>query len=326
MSPRPSPRIIRGRQNRDELLLSFDRKVSTNGTWQQSRRRWIPGMPNSFGLPAGHSCPGATPFCASCYGAAAENSAGVTELVARNLELLQQAGTEVAMTDLLDRMIWRYRQHCDHIGAPPGDLLFRIHWDGDFFSLAYARAWATVIEANDVVQFWAYTRSFTDPVDVVPVLAPLDNLALYLSIDDHNAAAGRAQLAAHPGVRAAWCTIDYDTGRTLADDRHPVECPENNGRLALMDDGRGACVTCRICPDARRDIIFTTSHQKNVGQPVVLQARPPRGRGERPPYPCAGDGCTNLLRHTPGPGRPRKFCSDRCRLSRRTTKTLELTT
>lgn len=81
-------KIVRGRQPAGALHLSFDRKVSPTGTWQESRRRWIPTTPNSFGLPSGSTCPGATEFCESCYGAASEQSAGVAELLERNRRLL----------------------------------------------------------------------------------------------------------------------------------------------------------------------------------------------------------------------------------------------
>lgn len=307
-------RVVRGQQSDDQLKLSFDRKVSPTGTWQESRARWIPTTPNSFGLPAGDSCPGKTEFCTSCYAQRSEQSAGVAELVDHNLALLRAAGTVDAMTDLLDEMIWRYRQHALAAGHGPPERLFRIHWDGDFYSIDYARAWATVIDANDDVQFWAYTRSFVEPVNVVPVLADLDNLALYLSIDAANAAAAREVMAAHPGVLAALCGPDYQRARALAPDLGAVVCPENVGRIPLMAKGAGACVTCRLCPDSRRSILFSTSHLEDASVPVKIR-RPDPAPGEAEPqqWPCGNPECETTITWTPGTrGRPPEYCRRRC--------------
>lgn len=309
------PRVVRGQQPDDELKLSFDRKVSPTGTWQESRARWIPTTPNSFGLPAGTSCPGMTSFCVSCYANRSEQSAGVAELVDHNLTLLRAAGTVDAMIDLLDRMIWRYRQHADTAGHGPPERLFRIHWDGDFYSLDYAQAWATVIDANDDVQFWTYTRSFRAPVNVVPILAPLENLALYLSIDADNAEAAREVLAAHPRVLGALCGPDYRRARQLAPDLGAVACPENTGRIPLMAKGSGACVTCRLCPDGRRSILFSTSHVEDTTVPVKIRrpdAAPEPGVPEE--RPCLNPECSTIVTWTPGTTRGRRpdYCGRRC--------------
>lgn len=62
---------------------------------------------------------------------------------------------------------------------------FRIHWDGDFYSLPYAQAWReTVLRYPD--EFWAYTRSFRPELNVVPLLRDVPGLTLYLSVDAAN--------------------------------------------------------------------------------------------------------------------------------------------
>ena len=140
-------------------------------------------------------------------------------------------------------------------------LTFRIHWDGDFYSVAYAKAWAQVIRANPDITFWAYTRSFVGRVNVVPVLAGIPNLALYLSADVHNAAAARRVADAHPSVRIAWCGATWDEARTVADtvgELPGVRCPENTRKVPLVsDDGRGACDTCGLCVHGRKNIQFS---------------------------------------------------------------------
>lgn len=268
----------RGRQPADALHLTCDRKVSPHGWHQESRDRWVALVPNSFGLPAGDTCPGRTPFCDSCYAADNERMMGVGEAVAHNYELLQRAGTVEAMFDLIEEAVGCYHGEAERLKLPAPDRIFRIHWDGDFFSVDYARAWAQAILRFPDVRFWAYTRSFTDPVNVVPVLAGLPNLALYLSVDEHNAADAAPVLAAHPAVRVAACADDYRTGREvagpLASGRKAVVCPENAERLPLMEKGRGACVVCQLCPQGRRDIIFSTTHQE---ESLEVQLRRRRG-------------------------------------------------
>ena len=53
-------------------------------------------------------------------------------------------------------MINDFKKDCDKREA---DKLFRIHWDGDFFSDLYAAAWKETILANPDVQFWVDRKS-----------------------------------------------------------------------------------------------------------------------------------------------------------------------
>lgn len=305
-----------------QLRLSLDRKTAPRGIWQESRQRWNPSNVNSFGLPSLTSCPGRTGFCASCYGGNAERrNKGVTELLEHNLALLHRAGDDVdALTALILNMITRYEDHNDRVRMPPEDRVFRIHWDGDFYSLPYAQAWARVITAHPGVQFWAYTRSFRAPVDVTPALAGLPNLALYLSIDAENVDAGHQALAAHPTLLAAYCAVDYRTARALAPERPltAAVCPENAGRIPLMANGRGACITCGICPDGRRDILFSTSHLEVRTVAVAAPRRRPTARPTTSthlePYPCAGAGCEEMITPTGLRGRRRTYHDRACQV------------
>lgn len=272
-------RHVRGQQPRGGLLLSHDRKVSPRGTFQASRNRWIPETPNSFGLPAGDSCPGRTSFCNACYAERSEKRMkGVGDNMRHNLDLLLAAGTVDAMAELLDEMLDRYHAEAERRNFDDRQRIFRIHWDGDFFSLDYARAWAQVLPSYPDVQFWCYTRSFTDPVNVVPILRQCSNLTVYLSVDADNFEAAHQVATADPGVMLAYSSIDYATARAeLAHpDRAPlVPCPENDSRkkIPLMTDGVGACVTCGLCVTGRRDIGFATSHRENRSQPVAIRPR-----------------------------------------------------
>lgn len=293
------------------LKLSHDRKVSPRGVYQASRRRWIPTVPNSFGLPAGDSCPGKTPFCESCYAKVSENSERVGEAMRHNLALLQDAGSVDNMTVLLAEMVHRYVKHAERVGLTASDRIFRIHWDGDFFSRDYAEAWGRVIRAIPDVTFWAYTRSFVGPVNVVPILSGIDNLVLYLSADSWNIEEATRLVNIYPDVRLALCAEDYETGRALSE-RRAIVCPENAGKMPLMREGRGACVDCQLCPQGRSDVIFSTSHREFVEIPAprirrdvapkVATAKPDRCRF-----------CHAALEQRPGPGRPRVFCNALCR-------------
>lgn len=289
-----------------ELRLSRDRKVAPVGSFQASRARWIPTIRNSLGLPAGDSCPGRTGFCVSCYGVRSEQSAGVLGALRANHALLLEAETIGAMHELLDRAVSRFVRSARRMGLPPEDLLFRIHWDGDFYSEDYACAWGLTIHAHPEVRFWAYTRSFTDEVDVVPILDGLPNLALYLSVDAENAARAGEVLAAWPYARAALCADVEEKARDLLPGRRSVACPENVGRVALMTDGRGACATCRLCPDAVVDVRFLTKHPRVGALPVAVPVTIATPR-------CANPECSNGVRRPGGLGRPPSFCSVRCR-------------
>lgn len=260
-----------------QLRLSNDRKVSPIVRRQGSKDQ--PRVANTFGLPAGVSCPGMTQFCVSsegvkCYAANLENayrSAG--KLVASNYDALLSLGDDVpAMATALGAMVDGWRAQSVKLGA---DLVFRIHWDGDFYSVAYAKAWRKVIDQNPDVTFWAYTRSFTTNVNVVPALYGAENLSLYLSVDRHNATRAQTVLKRYPNVRVAVCAETQSDARVIADklERSAAPCPENVGKLPLVvagsgrrtdtlnvgDDGMGACIACGLCVYGRRDVGFATA-------------------------------------------------------------------
>lgn len=311
-----SARVVRGKQGPDVLHLSFDRKVSPTATYQASRGRWVPTVPNSFGLPSGDTCPGLTSFCASCYAARNEQSAGVRSAVEHNLRLLRWTSIACKAT-LIHEMLCRYEAHADAAAIPADQRMFRIHWDGDFYSDGYAHAWHAAILLHPDVAFWTYTRSFRPWCNVVPILADLPNLALYLSIDADNAADAAAVLADHPTVRAAGCAEDYQRARALLPprDQPAIICPENVGRIGLTNEyGRGACVTCRVCPDDRRDILFSTSHREDASVPVRITPRrqPP---AVLPPAEvvCGNPACGATFTQERRRGRPRVYCDSDCR-------------
>lgn len=256
------------------LKLSNDRKVSP--VVVPKGAGWTPALANAFGLPAHVSCPGATDVCRRiCYAARTERtftSAG--RLVAHNLRVLQDIGEDpsdlaCALTAMVQTFYDQAVKLSNKRSIPLADLLvFRIHWDGDFYSVPYAKAWAITARAFPSVQFWAYTRSFLPSCNVVPDLADVPNLSLYLSVDQDNREQATAVLAEYPGVKVALLAETADAAQetlvTIGRRRAPV-CPENVGRIPLTARNRadtrdeGACTACKLCIIGKADVRFSIS-------------------------------------------------------------------
>jgi hypothetical protein len=236
-----------------KLKRSNDRKVANLVTKSGKQA----AIANTFGLPAGksYSCPGATSVCESvCYAGKLEKLfKGVKVNLLHNWELLKDADSET-MINLLDEMIVDFVADCEKKDAP---MLFRIHWDGDFFSKEYTFAWAAVIIKHSDVQFWAYTRSDF----AVPILQGISNLGLFFSTDDDNRELGK-ELKATYGVKLAFLAKTFAIGREgmlSIQPKSAVPCPENNGKLPMISEKGSACVTCSQCVFARNDILFSAT-------------------------------------------------------------------
>ncbi len=235
------------------LIRSKDRKVanavSPNGK--------TPSIANTFGLPSGksYSCPGATSVCEKiCYAGKLEKVyKGVKNVLLTNWEQLKDASQQ-QMEALLYQMIDEFDKDCDKRNA---EKLFRIHWDGDFFSSTYTVAWKNVIEAFPKIQFWVYTRSDF----AVPILTGIQNLSLYFSTDDDNWQLA-SELKKTNGVKLAYLANNFAMGkeRMLSITvKSAIPCPENAKKLPLISDKGSACVTCGQCVFARNDILFSAS-------------------------------------------------------------------
>jgi hypothetical protein len=235
------------------LIRSKDRKVAN----QVNKAGTQASMANTFGLPSGkaYSCPGATSVCETiCYAGKLEKVfKGVRNVLVSNYEQLLATDT-LGMIALIDEMIQDFKAECEKRNA---EKLFRIHWDGDFFSEDYARAWAFVIRLNPDVQFWAYTRSDF----AVPILIDIQNLALYFSADSANKTLAW-ELKRQYGVKLAYLAKDFATGKSdfnEQQDKSAIPCPENNKKIAMISEKGSACVTCSQCVFARNDILFSAT-------------------------------------------------------------------
>ena len=233
------------------LKRSMDRKVA-NAVSPNGKTATIA---NTFGLPAGkdYSCPGQTETCAKvCYAGKLEKVyKGVRDVLMHNWNLLKDADHDT-MENLLQAMIDDFKKDCDKKDAPK---LFRIHWDGDFFSNEYAFAWKHVILNNPDVKFWVYTRV----ASAANMLKDIDNLSLYFSTDKDNKEVA-IELNKDKGIKLAYLADTFAIGQ--ADMKEMIgkvgaKCPENKKAIPLIDKEGSACVKCSLCVDNKANIVFS---------------------------------------------------------------------
>ena len=239
-----------------KLKRSNDRKV-TNLVTKNGKQSAIA---NTFGLPAGkaYSCPSATSVCEKvCYAGKLEKLFPTVKTnLLHNWELLRNA-TMDEMVLLLDEMINDFRNDCEKKNAP---MLFRIHWDGDFFNSQYTFAWKVIIENNPDIQFWVYTRV----AESATILKDVKNLSLYFSMDSDNKVVG-IDLKISQGVRLAYLSDTFDSGQEemkALTGKPSAKCPENNKQIPLISDKGSACVQCSLCVYNKADILFSIKKTK----------------------------------------------------------------
>jgi hypothetical protein len=112
--------------------------------------------------------------------------------------------------------------------------------------------------------FTVFTRSFRPDCNVVPVLADIDNLALYLSVDADNLARAEQVAADHPSVRLATLADTAGQGRAMLREagRTGGACPAVMGRIPLVvgtGHAMGACARCQLCVKGKANISFSIS-------------------------------------------------------------------
>jgi hypothetical protein len=236
-----------------KLIRSKDRKVANIVTPNGKQA----SMANTFGLPAGkaYSCPGATSVCESvCYAGKLEKVfPSVKKNLLHNWALLKDEDLQ-GMFTLLSEMIAEFKAECVKREAP---MLFRIHWDGDFFNDDYAQAWRMVIEEQPDIQFWVYTRVKSAAV----ILKDIVNLSLYYSTDSENKSIGVTLKNDH-GIKLAYLAKNFLVGQ--ADMKEMIgkvgaKCPENKKAIPLISTNGSACVSCSLCVYSKSDIVFSSS-------------------------------------------------------------------
>ena len=234
------------------LKRSKDRKV----TPMSDSKGKVAVVANTFGLPASISCPGETPYCgAICYGKKIERYLpSVGRLLMHNWEALASR-TREEMTALLAEMIAEFVDECTRKGA---ELMFRIHWDGDFFSIPYTQAWSDVIGAHPEVQFWTYTRF--DEACALLAAREHENLSLYFSADRDNMPKAISLKRTFTNVHIALLedTFEVAQGKYRAEFGRPAAmCPENTKQIPLITSAGGACKSCTLCTKGKTDVLFS---------------------------------------------------------------------
>lgn len=234
-----------------KLKRSMDRKVAN----AVSRNGKTPTIANTFGLPAGkaYSCPNQTSVCAKvCYAGKLEKIyKGVRDNLIHNWDLLKDANYD-EMVRLLDEMIIDFKADCVKKDAP---MLFRIHWDGDFFNDTYTLAWSTVIKNHSDVKFWVYTRV----PSAIEILKGIDNLSVYFSTDADNKDEAIKLFNAH-GVKLAYLAETFAIGQEdmkAMIGKVGAKCPENKKAIPLISQAGSACVSCGLCIDNKSAIVFS---------------------------------------------------------------------
>jgi hypothetical protein len=170
-----------------------------------------------------------------------------------NWDLLKDADGET-MVRLLNEMIVDFKNDCIKKDAP---MLFRIHWDGDFFNDTYAYAWKVIIDKHEDVQFWVYTRVKSAAL----ILKDIANLSLYFSADSENVKTA-VDLKINSGVRMAYLAKNFAIGQADVKEmigRPAAKCPENNKQIPLISSAGSACVSCSLCVYSKSDIIFSAT-------------------------------------------------------------------
>jgi len=236
-----------------KLIRSKDRKVANIVTPNGKQA----SMANTFGLPAGkaYSCPGATSVCESvCYAGKLEKVfPSVKKNLLHNWALLKDEDLQ-GMYTLLSEMIAEFKAECVKREAP---MLFRIHWDGDFFNDDYAQAWRMVIEEQPDIQFWVYTRVKSAAV----ILKDIVNLSLYYSTDSENKSIGVTLKKDH-GVKLAYLAKNFQIGQADMKEltgKPGAKCPENLKAIPLISQGGSACVSCSLCVYSKADVVFSAT-------------------------------------------------------------------
>lgn len=268
------------------LRLTNDRKT-----------RAYPSQDNTLGLPAGPpelggSCPWCTRGKGGCFHIPEGKKAptcyawnimraykGSGESLRSNMESVLEAerrGPE-SLVSLLSGAVAGFRRktlaYASSKGADPSAMLrFRIHWSGDMYSNAYAKAWAETCLRFPDVSFWTYTRSYR----TAAFLRGVPNLKLYLSLDDDSWERGMCEFFRLGGPLDPMLGVSFmsrsedlvmDCMRKVSGNprRYGAEgfpgwagsvglcrCPVDLGRMGLT----GACCKCSMCIEKGSQVLW----------------------------------------------------------------------
>ena len=172
-----------------------------------------------------------------------------------NYDALKDASVIEAF-DMLNEIIYAFDQECDKRGA---DKVYRIHWDGDFFSEDYIEAWVNIIILYPQIRFWVYTRNPRAAVTLHK--AECDNLSLYFSGDPNNRPIADMLYRTY-GIRIAFVADTFAESQAAIKDivgKPGAKCPEQTGQISLISTEGSACVRCGLCVNGKANISFSRS-------------------------------------------------------------------
>jgi Gene product 88 len=193
---------------------------------------------HSFSLPAFSTCPGATLAClTACY--ALEFLFYVKTNLTKHQAHWERAEEPTQFTkDLIAEIRWRQVQ------------ILRIHVAGDFFGIAYIKAWIRIAKACKRVTFLFYTRSWR-VAELRPHLIELASLPNVYAWWSEDRDTGPADLPV--GRRCFLCVAAED--ETLVPPgvlvfREDTKAPRkwiNGSWVCPKEQGAGGQVTCSAC-------------------------------------------------------------------------------
>jgi hypothetical protein len=210
---------------------------------------------HTFSLPAFSTCPGATFACLLvCY--ALQFLFYVRMNLAKHKDNWERAEEPVQFAqDMIAEIRWKVVQ------------ILRIHVAGDFFGVAYIKAWIRVAKACKRVKFLFYTRSWRVP-ELRPHLIELASLPNVFAHWSEDRDTGPADLPV--GKRCFLCVEPADEALVppgvlvFRDDAKVPRKWINGSWVCPKEQGTGANITCSAC---RRCVIsdpFPVSPEERV--------------------------------------------------------------
>jgi Gene product 88 len=193
----------------------------------------------SFSLPAFSTCPGATLACLTvCY--ALQFLFAVKTNLAKHQAHWDRAESAPApfVKDLSAEIRWKRVQ------------ILRVHVAGDFFAVAYIRAWITIAKTCKRVKFLFYTRSWRVP-ELRPLLTELASLPNVYAFWSEDRDTGPCDLAV--GRRCYLCIAAEDEALVppgVLVFREDTKVPRkwiNGSWVCPKEQGTGANITCSAC-------------------------------------------------------------------------------
>ena len=157
--PNANESVIKG-------LSPGNNKTGTTGSLYKTIFVW--------NLPPVQTCPGATQWCSSyCYNLCQESEK--YPLKEWQVNLWQVENVPEKLKAKINEQLTNASKPC----------AVRLHSSGDFYSTSYINFWKSIIEENEDVSFWGYTRSWIIKEFIIHFdgLQILSNVNLFASYD-----------------------------------------------------------------------------------------------------------------------------------------------